>query len=148
MMISIEVRDTPFQPYQVLDEFVRNHQELSAACGATSVFIGTMRDFNEGETVRAMWLEHYPGMTEMELQRIVQAAADSHGFHSALVIHRVGALAPADAIVLVAVWSPHRRAALEATAEIIETLKHRAPFWKKETLEEGARWVECNTAGR
>ena len=146
-MFSIEIRETPFQPYPLLEKFVTEHPGLTARCGAASVFVGTLRDFNEGETVREMWLEHYPGMTENELQRIVEEAAQSHGFHTALVIHRVGALHPTDAIVLVAVWSPHRRAALEATAEIIEKLKHRAPFWKKETLIDGARWVERNTPG-
>ena len=129
-MFSIEIRETPFQPYQVLDAFVKNHPGLTATCGAASVFVGTLRDFNEDETVRGMWLEHYPGMTEQELQRIVEESFKSHEFHTALVIHRVGALTPAETIVLVAVWSAHRRAALQATSEIIETLKHRAPFWK------------------
>ncbi|GAB6068160.1 molybdopterin synthase catalytic subunit MoaE [Methylothermus subterraneus] len=113
--------------------------------GACASFVGTMRDFNQGEAVEAMFLEHYPGMTERELERIVAEAGSRWDFLDALVIHRVGEIQPGDPIVLVAVWSAHRRPAFAACRFILEALKTRAPFWKKEKLPSGARWVEKNT---
>ena len=111
---------------------------LSAPCGISTKVIAC----------GTLWLEHYPGMTERELARIVDEAGKRWPFVQALVIHRVGRIEPDETIVLVAIWSAHRAAALEATREIIEELKHRAPFWKKETLNPHAvRWVERNTPG-
>ena len=102
---------------------------------------------NEGESVRGMTLEHYPGMTERHLQRIVEAAFAEWPLLDALVIHRVGDLQPNDPIVLVAVWSAHRAAAFAACRFIMEELKSKAPFWKREDIAGGARWVEHNTPG-
>lgn len=104
-----------------------------------------MRDFNEGTSVRAMTLEHYPGMTENHLEQIGQDAKAHWPILDGLIIHRVGEVQPGDPIVLIAVWSAHRSAAFEACRFLIEDLKSRAPFWKQETLAEGARWVEKNT---
>lgn len=104
-----------------------------------------MRDFNEGTSVRAMTLEHYPGMTENHLEQIGQEAKARWPILDGLIIHRVGEVQPGDPIVLIAVWSAHRSAAFEACRFLIEDLKSRAPFWKQETLAEGARWVEKNT---
>ena len=106
-----------------------------------------MRDFNEGDDVRGMHLEHYPGMTEKHLGEIVRDAAQQFGLLDALVIHRVGRIEPGEPIVLVAVWSAHRAAAFSACRAVMEALKSRAPFWKKETLADRERWVARNTAG-
>lgn len=143
----IELRDAAFDPYA---ELVR-HQEASLArtgrYGATCVFVGTMRDFNEGDAIRAMVLEHYAGMTERQLERIVAEAGRRWELLDVLLLHRVGAIVPGQPIVLVAVWAAHRGAAFDACRYLIEELKHRAPFWKKELLEHGERWVESNTPG-
>lgn len=94
-----------------------------------------------------MTLEHYPGMTEKELERIVEEARENWSLLDELIIHRVGELLPNDPIVLVAVWSAHRKDAFEACRHIMEALKSRAPFWKKEQLDSSSRWVEKNTDG-
>ena len=107
-----------------------------------------MRDFNEGDDVVAMRLEHYPAMTLLQLQDLTQTAVAEWQLDHALISHRVGEIAPGQPIVLVAVWSAHRNAALSACRDIMENLKHQAPFWKHETLKDGsARWVNKNTAG-
>jgi molybdopterin synthase catalytic subunit len=113
--------------------------------GATVSFVGTMRDFNEGRAVQAMTLEHYPGMTERHLEKICAEAKRQWDILDMLIIHRVGEVRPNDPIVLVAVWSAHRVAAFEACRYLIEELKTRAPFWKKERLLETTQWVEHNT---
>jgi molybdopterin synthase catalytic subunit len=145
--MKIEIREAPFDPWAE----VAAHQGALAAqrgrFGACAVFVGSMRDLNEGEAVRAMRLEHYPGMTERHLRAIVGEAEQRWPIQEALVIHRVGELRPGDPIVLVAVWSAHRKAAYEANRFIMEDLKSRAPFWKKETLAAGHRWVAANTPG-
>ena len=115
--------------------------------GATCAFTGTMRDFNEGESVEAMFLEYYPGMTERQLEAIVGEQIHEHGLLAAQVIHRVGTIQPGETIVLVATWSAHRRAAFDGTRAIMEALKHRAPFWKRETRGHADAWVQGNTAG-
>lgn len=109
--------------------------------GATAVFVGSLRDFNQGRPVSAMTLEHYPGMTEAHLEKVGAEAAARWPILDALVIHRYGALAPGDPIVLVAVWSAHRDAAFAACRYIIDELKTRAPFWKHEQTAAGAHWV-------
>lgn len=117
----------------------------SGQFGGTNIFIGTMRDFNEGDSVVGMTLEHYPGMTEKHLEAICTEAIDRWQLIDALIIHRVGPLLPDDPIVLVAAWSAHRKEAFEASRFMIEDLKHKAPFWKKENTSDGERWVETNT---
>jgi len=141
--MRIEIREHAFDPWQELAE----HQASLPSFGATCVFVGTMRDLNEAEAVSHMLLEHYPGMTEKHLENICARAVAQWNIIDALVIHRVGDLYPADPIVLVAVWSGHRREAYEANRFIMEDLKSKAPFWKKETRKEGERWVEKNTPG-
>lgn len=145
--MKIEIRETGFDPWQELSRYQESLQELSGKYGATSSFVGTMRDFNEGDTVRGMLLEHYPGMTERHLQHVLEEARRRWSLLDGLIIHRIGELYPDDPIVLVAVWSAHRAAAFEACRFIMEELKSRAPFWKKEILVDGQRWVEKNTAG-
>lgn len=142
----IEVLPAAFDPWQRLQAY--QAERLPAGqYGATAVFVGTLRDFNAGDSVQAMTLEHYPGMTEKYLQQISQQAAERWDLLDSLILHRVGPLTPNEPIVLVAVWSAHRKDAFEASRWLMEELKSRAPFWKKEQLREGARWVEGNTAG-
>ena len=114
--------------------------------GAVATFIGTVRDINENSTVRAMTLEHYPGMTEKALHDIVDEAKKRWDLKDALVIHRVGPLIPLDQIVLVAVTSAHRGEAFAACEFIMDYLKTLAPFWKKEDTPEGARWVDARVS--
>lgn len=145
--MKIEIREQPFDPFQELACHQESLVELRGRYGATASFVGTLRDYNEGEPVHGMTLEHYPGMTERHLERILEEARLNWEFLDALIIHRVGELHPNDPIVLVAVWSRHRAAAFDACRFIMEALKSRAPFWKKETLADRQRWVERNTPG-
>ena len=117
-----------------------------ARVGAVAAFIGTVRDVNDDASVRTMTLEHYPGMTEKALEAIVDDAKARWDILDALVIHRVGELAPADQIVLVGVTSAHRGDAFAACEFIMDYLKTRAPFWKKESTPEGVRWVDARTS--
>ena len=118
----------------------------NAAVGALACFVGTVRDINDGSTVSGMELEHYPGMTERAIEAILDIARGRWSVIDALVIHRVGALQPNDQIVLVAVTSSHRGDAFAACEFIMDYLKTSAPFWKKETTPEGARWVDAREA--
>jgi molybdopterin synthase catalytic subunit len=114
--------------------------------GAVATFIGTVRDVNDATQVSTLTLEHYPGMTEKALAGIVGEARARFDIYDALVIHRVGTLAPTDQIVLVVVTSAHRDAAFDACRFLMDYLKTRAPFWKKELTPEGARWVEARAS--
>ncbi|MDQ1818021.1 molybdenum cofactor biosynthesis protein MoaE [Massilia sp. CCM 9210] len=114
-----------------------------ARIGAVVSFVGTVRDMNDGASVAAMELEHYPGMTEQALERIVAQAGERWPLYGALVVHRVGPLAPLDQIVLVACTAAHRGEAFAACEFIIDYLKTDAPFWKKEQTPDGARWVDA-----
>lgn len=117
-----------------------------AQIGAVVAFVGTVRDMNEGSGVSQMELEHYPGMTEKALADIVQQTQERWQLEGVTVIHRVGALAPMDQIVLVAVGALHRGTAFEACEFIMDYLKTNAPFWKKEHTPQGARWVDARTS--
>lgn len=146
--MSVAVHAEPFDPWEELRRYQEGRPGLRGRVGATAVFVGSMRDINEGDAVQAMTLEHYPGMTEKHLEAICAEAAERWDLLDSLVLHRVGELRPDDPIVLVAVWSAHRKDAFEASRFIMEDLKSKAPFWKKEQLEGGeSRWVEKNTAG-
>lgn len=142
----IQLRSESFEPYQELTDY---QQSVAAGqYGATAVFVGSMRDFNDGDTVQKMWLEHYPGMTEKYLQSIAEEAMKKWHLLDAMIIHRVGEVSPNDSIVLVATWSAHRADAFEASRYLMEELKSRAPFWKKEQLDCKTRWVEQNTPAK
>jgi molybdopterin synthase catalytic subunit len=117
-----------------------------ARVGAVASFIGIVRDQNDAATVRTLTLEHYPGMTEKALAGIVDEAIRRWPIIDAVVVHRVGKLAPTDQIVLVAVSSAHRGDAFAACEFIIDYLKTQAPFWKKEATPDGERWVEARTS--
>ncbi|HIL77771.1 MAG: molybdenum cofactor biosynthesis protein MoaE [Methyloprofundus sp.] len=137
-----------FDPFQEVQNYQKQQQALNGKFGATNVFVGTMRDFNEGDKVTGMNLEHYPGMTEKQLEMVVAEAAKQWVVLDALVIHRVGDVYPDDVLVLVAIWSVHRGDAFDANRYIMEQLKSTVPFWKKEILaNENSRWVEKNTDG-
>ena len=116
------------------------------AIGGLGVFVGLVRDIAGGQSVSAMSLEHYPGMTERQLEEIEREAHARWPLDATLIIHRVGDLAPGDNIVLVACASAHRQAALDATGFLIDWLKTKAPFWKREDTPEGARWVDAREA--
>ena len=111
--------------------------------GAVVTFTGKVRNHNLGDSVHALTLEHYPGMTEKTLVDIVQQARDRWPLGRVTVIHRVGELWPGDEIVFVGVTSVHRGSAFAAGEYIMDYLKTRAPFWKREATEEGERWVEA-----
>jgi molybdopterin synthase catalytic subunit len=145
--MHIEVCEHAFNPWERLATFESEHGPRQGSFGATATFVGTMRDFNEGDDVVSLTLEHYPGMTERQLERIVSGVDDCDGLLDVLVLHRVGLVVPGDPIVLVAVWSAHRAAAFSACRQIMEALKSSAPFWKKEELKDGQRWVAQNTPG-
>jgi molybdopterin synthase catalytic subunit len=110
--------------------------------GAVASFVGLVRDVNDASVVTRLRLEHYPGMTEREIGKIVEQARSRWDVLDCTVIHRVGELAPGDPIVLVAVASGHRGDAFAACEFIMDYLKTRAPFWKKESTSAGERWVE------
>jgi len=140
--MKIMIVDEQFDPWESLVQYKRAQLSTNSKIGASSVFLGTMRDFNDDENVESMMLEHYPDMTEKYLTNIVETAIKKFKLIDGLVIHRVGLLEPQDPIVLVATWSEHRDSSFNATREIMESLKSEAPFWKKESTDHGFRWVE------
>lgn len=145
--MNSEIRERPFDPWREVADYQQASRMGAGKFGATAVFVGTMRDSNEGQGVTRMSLEHYQGMTERHLKEIAAQAEARWELLDGLILHRVGDLEPGEPIVLVAVWSAHRAAAFEASRYIMEDLKSRAPFWKKEALLGGERWVEKNTSG-
>lgn len=116
--------------------------------GAVCAFVGTVRDRTAGQSgaVSAMELEHYPGMTERAIEAMIDEAHRRFDLRGARVIHRVGLLQPLDQIVLVVVTSAHRGESFEACEFLMDYLKTQAPFWKKETTPEGARWVDARVS--
>lgn len=144
--MRFEVRGEPFDPYFELCRY-QDQRGQAGTFGATASFVGSMRDMNDSAAVETMTLEHYAGMTEKYLSRIGEEARSRWDILDLLVIHRVGDLAPGDPIVLIAVWAGHRGPAFEACRYLIEELKSRAPFWKKERSGHNARWVERNSPG-
>ena len=117
-----------------------------ARVGAVVSFLGTVRDMNDGASVAEMELEHYPGMTEQSIARIIDEAKARWPVYGAVVVHRVGPLLPLDQIVLVACSAAHRGDAFAACEFIIDYLKTEAPFWKKEQTPDGARWVDARVS--
>ena len=144
--MQIELLSDNFNALQKLDEYQKKLNQ-SGEYGAMANFVGTMRNTNEGKAIVEMFLEHYSGMTEASLEKIVASAQQQWKIIDSLIIHRVGSIKPNDSIVLVAVWSEHRVDAFEACRFIMEQLKSTAPFWKREITENGHHWVEKNTPG-
>ncbi len=116
------------------------------AIGAVVSFVGCVRDMNEGDNVGLMYLEHYPGMTERELAKICAEASLRWKIFDTLVIHRVGELRPLDQIVFVVVTGAHRGDSFAACEFIMDYLKTKAPFWKREATPFGERWVEARAS--
>lgn len=114
-----------------------------AGVGAVVIFSGVVRDNADNPRLLAMTLEHYPGMTEMEISTIIEEAKGRWPLASVRVIHRVGRLLPEENIVFVGTASAHRQTAFESAAFIMDYLKTKAPFWKKEETEQGANWVDA-----
>ena len=141
-MTSVSIQTEDFD----LTAEVAALRAADAGVGAVAAFVGTVRDRNDGTGVSAMELEHYPGMTEGAIEQMIDAARSRFDIRAARVVHRVGRLAPLDQIVLVAVTSAHRGQAFQACEFLMDYLKTQAPFWKKETTPEGARWVDARVA--
>jgi molybdopterin synthase catalytic subunit len=135
----VRVQEGPFDAGREIASLTEGRRDV----GAVATFVGMVRDLNEGARVTRMSLEHYPGMTELALEDICAEAARRWDLLDMRVVHRVGPLEPGDAIVLVAVSSAHRGEAFAACEFIMDYLKTRAPFWKKELTPEGERWVEA-----
>ena len=135
----IEVQQAHFDPGERLNRLHADHLGVGAVVG----FVGYVRNYNEGDPVSGMWLEHYPGMTEKALTGIVEQAQTRWPLLDVQVLHRVGQLEPGEPIVFVGVASAHRQAAFEANAFIMDYLKTRAPFWKREATPDGERWVDA-----
>jgi molybdopterin synthase catalytic subunit len=141
---TIRVQREAFDPGAEVNAFCARN----AMSGGVATFIGQMRDFNgpdraHGETITAMTLEHYPGMAERELDVLIKDAQERWPLDDVLVIHRHGPLTPGEAIVLVATATAHRGDAFAACEFLMDWLKTKAPFWKKETTTGGAAWVEA-----
>ncbi|TMO28191.1 molybdopterin synthase catalytic subunit MoaE [Pseudoalteromonas sp. S4741] len=137
-MISVQCEDF---------DVAKEYQALATSDqsdGAVVIFTGLVRDINQGSHVSSLHLEHYPEMTEKLLQKIVDDARTRWPLGQVRVIHRVGELHLSEQIVFVGVTSKHREAAFTACQFIMDYLKNSAPFWKKETTEQGSRWVEFN----
>lgn len=140
MPVRIQTQD--FDAGAEIAALRRNRPEV----GAIASFIGVCRDANDGTAVTKMTLEHYPGMTERALENIVAEAKNRWNVMDVLVVHRVGELKPTDQIVLVVVTGAHRGEAFSACEFVMDYLKTRAPFWKKEETPQGARWVEARSS--
>ena len=142
-MPTIRVQASPFDPGAEIAALTAGRTDI----GGIGCFIGTVRDTAQGQPITAMTLEHYPGMTERALHDIAAQAMARWPLQACTLIHRIGRLIPGDPIVLVLTASPHRQAALDSTAFLIDWLKTGAPFWKQEHLANGAdTWVEAQPA--
>ena len=133
------------QDFDIADE-VQALRAQSSETGAIVTFTGLVRDINDCDTVSRLYLEHYPGMTEKSIEAIITEARSRWKLIGARVIHRVGELSPTDQIVMVAVTSQHRKDAFLACEFIMDYLKTRAPFWKKEQTTDGERWLETRAS--
>ena len=126
-----------------LTEEIAALRSNDARVGAVCSFVGTVRDRNDGEAVHTLELEHYPGMTEKSIEAMLDEAHRRFDIYASRVVHRVGLLQPLDQIVMVAVTSAHRAQSFQACEFVMDYLKTQAPFWKKETTPDGARWVDA-----
>ena len=138
-MARVRVQEADFDVGRELDALTHGRRDV----GGLASFVGLVRDANDGHAIRGMTLEHYPGMTEKALEDICAQAGSRWDLIDVVVIHRVGKLAPGDRIVLVGVASAHRGEAFAACEFIMDFLKTRAPFWKKEDTPQGGRWVDA-----
>ena len=137
MPVRVQTED-----FDIADEIARL-RAANPKVGAVASFVGVVRDMNDEQSIARMMLEHYPGMTEKALESIVDEAKRRWDIIDIAVVHRVGELQPLDQIVLVVVVGAHRGEAFAACEFVMDYLKTRAPFWKKEQTPHGARWVEA-----
>ncbi len=135
----IRVQEQDFDMGREVAALYEGKYEIGAVC----TFLGLVRDLPDSDGLKTMTLEHYPGMTEKELAKIEKDARARWPLSECLIIHRYGALQPGDQIVMVATASPHRQAAFEACDFLMDFLKTRAPFWKKENTGNGEQWVDA-----
>ena len=141
-MPIVRVQEADFDVGRELEALTRGRNDV----GAVASFVGLVRDANDGHSIHAMTLEHYPGMTEKALAKIVDEAKARWNIIDVLVVHRVGTLHPCDQIVLVIVSGAHRGEAFAACEFVMDYLKTQAPFWKKEQTPAGGRWVDARTS--
>ena len=137
--MTVRIQTGPFDAQAEADALREGDLEV----GAVVTFVGTVRDVNDGDSVATLELEHYPGMTEKAIAAIVDEARTRWALADTLVIHRYGPLRPGEAIMMVATAARHRKAAFEAAEYLMDYLKSRAPFWKKEERAGDADWVEA-----
>jgi molybdopterin synthase catalytic subunit len=142
MYFSVQIQTQDFDLTHEISVLRQNQAGVGAVCS----FVGTVRDRNEGDHVASLELEHYPGMTEKSIERMITEAQSRFDILGARVIHRVGLLKPLDQIVLVAVTSPHRGESFQACEFLMDYLKTQAPFWKKEATPQGHRWVDARVS--
>lgn len=140
---QVQILDKAFRPADHAEQLSQNGSDN----GALVTFTGMVRDLAENP-VNAMYLEHYPGMTEQALAAIIKTARQRWTLGQVTIIHRVGMLYPGDPIVFVGITGRHRREAFEACQFIMDFLKMDAPFWKKEYTPEGERWVDAKSSDR
>jgi molybdopterin synthase catalytic subunit len=138
----IRVQKEGFDPGREIAALTEGRTDV----GGVASFVGVVRAGHAGAALSSMTLEHYPGMTEKQLAAIEDEARSRWPLQACLIIHRVGRLLPGERIVLVATASAHRAAALESCAFLIDWLKTKAPFWKKEETTDGERWVETRAS--
>ena len=139
-MPLVRVQTEDFNTDAIINDLTKDRKDI----GAIVSFIGLVRDLPD-QSLQSMTLEHYPAMTEKALKGIVDNAMQRWDINDVAVIHRVGELKPADRIVLVVTLSAHRQDAFNAAEYIMDYLKTRAPFWKKETTSDGEHWVEAKS---
>ncbi len=139
--MRIVVQDTPFDLGQESTAFAAGHRNM----GAIVTFTGIVRDLPD-DPLEAMEIEHYPGMTEAALTEIAELAVERFALGDALVIHRYGRLSPGEMIMMVATAARHRKHAFDAAEYLMDYLKSRAPFWKREITAQGADWVSAKDA--
>ena len=142
--MTVRVQREVFDIGRLIDSLQANDPGV----GAVVSFVGYVRDINQGEAVAGLLLEHYPGMTERSLQNIIDNARARWSLRAVEIVHRIGPLSISEPIVFVGVSSPHRQGAFEACAFIMDYLKTDAPFWKREDVASGARWVDARDSDR
>jgi len=139
MTFTVAIQTEDFDVQHEVAQLRRGDARVGAVC----VFVGTVRERNDGSAVASMELEHYPGMTEKSIQAMLTQAQQRFDIYAARVMHRVGLLHPEDQIVMVAVTSAHRGMSFQACEFLMDYLKTQAPFWKKEVTPQGVRWVDA-----
>ena len=137
----IRVQEEDFDMDQEITRLSNGNHDIGAVC----TFLGLVRDL-AGNSIKSMTLDHYPGMTEKELYKIEAEARARWSLTDCVIIHRYGTLAPGDRIVMVATASLHRQAAFDSCEFLMDYLKTRAPFWKKEDTGDGEKWVEARAS--